>query len=106
MANLLRIGPVGRTDGPDFCADCLLKLFCLIIMWWFELLGGNGPFCFEMVYQLQLRGEEVSVLETELSRKTICSSVSSHPVRNMPVAEFQDSIEDEKKSPQVKPPPK
>ena len=29
-----------------------------------------------------------------------------HPVRNMPVAEFQDSIEDEKKSPQVKPPPK
>ena len=78
MANLLRIGPIDRADGPDFCADCLLKLLCLIIiMWWFELLRGNGPFCFEMVYQLQLRGEEVSVLETELSRKTICSSVSS-----------------------------
>ena len=76
MANLLRIGPVGRTDGPDSCADCLLKLLCLIIMWWFELLRGNGPFCFEMVYQLQLSGEEASVLGTELLRKII-SSVSS-----------------------------
>jgi hypothetical protein len=41
-----------------------------------KLLGGNGSFCFEMVYQLQLSGEEASVVETELLRKTI-SSVSS-----------------------------
>jgi len=97
----LRIGGVDRTDGPDFCADCLLKLLCLILIWWFDgllgvqprntvqgrnqcsiplrvkLLRGNDPFCFAMVYQLQLPGEEVSVLETELPRKTICSSVSS-----------------------------
>jgi hypothetical protein len=40
------------------------------------LLGGNDSFCFEMVYQLQLSGEEASVVETELSRKPI-RSVSS-----------------------------